>query len=215
MSNNQNKKNILFMLSGRKYSGKDTFAEYLIKQHGFKRIAFADQLKKQVSDTYNVPLHYFHKPEFKEMELPEYPVIDSDENTNYLLKKFAPKRLKHWTPRHLVILEGAAKRTVNPNYWKQDVVNKILQDYKNNGENGNYVISDWRYPDEADYVKQMLKDKFDFVLIRIVRNKSNCKENKHQDITETALDDYTFFDHYISNNSNLNDFYQNIEKLFN
>ena len=36
---------ILIGLSGKKGSGKDTVAEFLIKHHNFTRIAFADPIK--------------------------------------------------------------------------------------------------------------------------------------------------------------------------
>jgi hypothetical protein len=43
------------MLAGRAGVGKDYFGDILIKNHGFVRFAFADALKEEVINLYNLP----------------------------------------------------------------------------------------------------------------------------------------------------------------
>lgn len=45
---------IRIALSGKMRSGKDTVADYLVKRHGFTRMAFADKLKDVVRDLFEV-----------------------------------------------------------------------------------------------------------------------------------------------------------------
>ena len=53
----------LILLSGKKFTGKDTVADYLINYNGYTRVAFADQLKwmcyKLMKDTFQCDCHIY------------------------------------------------------------------------------------------------------------------------------------------------------------
>jgi hypothetical protein len=43
---------LLIGVSGKKYSGKDTIGDYLVKHHGFVKLSFAEPLKKACQDIF-------------------------------------------------------------------------------------------------------------------------------------------------------------------
>lgn len=68
----------VLMISGWKGSGKDTVAEFLIKEHGFKRVAFADPLKDMVAEEYGIPREWCDDRQHKEAPLLRYRVSPKD-----------------------------------------------------------------------------------------------------------------------------------------
>jgi hypothetical protein len=44
---------VLIGIIGKKYSGKDTIADYLVANHNFKKMAFADPVKKITKELFN------------------------------------------------------------------------------------------------------------------------------------------------------------------
>jgi len=134
--------------SGWRQSGKDTSADYLVKNFGFKKLSFAEVLKDMVAEQYNIPRQYCDDSEYKEQPLLQYPVDPKDDFSRlvcrYMTKEFATvfgdgtvgKQSSalsepwhqfdmYWTPRALCILEGSVKRSVNSKYWTQRVINNI------------------------------------------------------------------------------------------
>jgi hypothetical protein len=172
---------IVLALSGWKRSGKDTTADYLCNEYGFRRVSFAAKLKDMVASTYNVPREYMDSPTHKEMPLHNLPVIPSDLSTERLQEMFRTElRNGYWTPRALCILEGSVKRAVYSNYWVKQAVEQIVSDPVSN-----YVITDMRYKTEADTVKILFPD------VRIMR--INRFDNiDTMDPSERDMDDYSF-----------------------
>ena len=88
---------MLILLSGLAGCGKDTFADYLCKHHSFQKRAFADVLKREVSDLYNIPLNYFYDRDKKD--------------TNY----------HGITPREKLIDYANQKRKIDPLYFAKKI----------------------------------------------------------------------------------------------
>lgn len=65
-------------ISGWKRSGKDTIAEQLIKEHSFKRVAFADPLKDSVAQEFGIPRSHCDDPAFKEAPILHLPLSPKD-----------------------------------------------------------------------------------------------------------------------------------------
>lgn len=86
-------------ISGYKRSGKDTIADYLVKNYGFSRVSFADPLKDLCSSEYDVERTHFDNPEFKEAALKQYPIEPKDAFTRnlceFLFKEFVSASGKH------------------------------------------------------------------------------------------------------------------------
>lgn len=117
-------------LTGYAQSGKDTVAEYLVENHGYKRIAFADDIRELL---YRMdPLvegHYHLKT-----------LVDSrgwDET-----KKIPEVR------RMLQSLGVGAREVFGDNFWVARAMLKI------NGFQDNCVITDVRFRNEAKAIKQ-------------------------------------------------------------
>ena len=50
-------KKMLVGITGKAGSGKDTVGDYLVKSHGFKKIALADPIKRLVKDVFVLDEH--------------------------------------------------------------------------------------------------------------------------------------------------------------
>lgn len=178
-------------LSGWKYSGKDTVAEYLRAAHGYQPISFASLLRERVSQMYNLDMNLLTDPGKKEMPLTEYPAIITDPNTEVIQELFGDSlRNGCWTPRALMILEGSIKRAVYPNYWIRSVVNTIL-----NNPQYKWAITDTRFLSEVDSLKILIPG------IQFWRIERFDNAPATFDPSERDLDEYEF-DRYISNRGN-------------
>lgn len=176
---------IVLALSGWKMSGKDTTADYLCAEYGFRKVSFAAKLKDMVANTYNVPREYLDSPTHKEMPLHNLPVIPSDKTTDRLQEMFRTElRNGYWTPRALCILEGSVKRAVYSNYWVREAINTIISDPVHN-----YVITDMRYSTEADTMKMLFPH---IQVVRIDRFDSSPTEDPSERDMDTYPFDYTF-----------------------
>lgn len=192
---------ILIALSGYKGSGKDTAADYLVREHGYVRCSFADALKELVARQYDIPLEYMHEPGKKELPLQQYPVIAGDPFSERIHQILSAELVSgYWTPRALCILEGSIKRSVHSNYWVRTVVNQILSDPERN-----YVISDLRYKTEVDTLKLFLPNA---VYTRVCRWDSVSTN----DPSERNLDDYKF-DIYLDNRDTVDSLYASLDGM--
>jgi hypothetical protein len=203
-------------ISGWKRSGKDTSAEYLIKDYGYIRYGFADSLKDLVAEQYGIPRSYCDDPNFKEKPLLDYPVDTSDAFAEVihrtLIKEFrtfegdnpytdfddwyellSHKKPLFWTPRALCILEGSVKRSANNGFWVQKVIRDIKEQDARKA-----VISDLRYRSEVAQLREAFGD--DLVTIRVNR----FETSPSNDASERDLDKHEF-DYTISNVGTVDD----------
>jgi hypothetical protein len=192
---------IVLALSGWKSSGKDTVADYLVREHGWVRASFADALKLLVAQQYGIPLDQLHDPAGKEAPLPAYPAIAGDPFSERVHEMLSTElRSGFWTPRAICILEGSMKRAVHPNYWVRTVLAQIIGD-----PTRNYVISDMRYRSEADTCKLI------FPGVRTVRlDRFDSIETR--DPSERDLDNYKF-DYTLPNRGTKELLYDHIDGL--
>lgn len=224
----------LIAISGWKRSGKDTVADYLVKEYGAERIGFADPLKDMVSELFGVSRAQIDDPATKEKPLLHMPVETRDQfsanNNGFLAREFRlsngeshvgkiytaydvhfePSLTKieeinqgigqlYWTPRALCIHIGSVMRSVDPDFWVKQALEKM--------ENGKmYVISDLRYKNELFTLRKHIPDLID---VRINRFDS-CEST---DPSERDLDDYEF-SHTIPNKGSLEELYKNVDLIF-
>lgn len=204
------KKPVIILLSGWKRSGKDTAADILTKEFGFKRLGFADPLKDLVSDLFGIKRHAMDAAELKEQPIMYMPV-DPKDSFSYNVTQFMSKEFKveepphpvtplkkYWTPRALCILVGSTMRSVNPNFWVEKALAQVQP-------GGLYVIADCRYKNEIDIVKRVDAQ---VVTVRIERFDTSPSD----DPSERDLDNY-LFDKVINNRHSIEEFQKIIRSL--
>lgn len=199
-------------ISGWKNSGKDMVSDYLVKEHGFVRLSFADPLKEMAAKEFSLPLNDFYDRNRKEAALIQYPVKVTDpfiKGVVDLLKdEFRAldgrKPEKIYTVQGNEFVQGEFKTGLayDDVYWTP----RALAIFKGSGNravdgdfwikqamqtvlsssNDRFVIPDLRFITEA----QSLKNKFgdDFVSVRIDRFESVDSN----DPSERNLDDFAF-----------------------
>lgn len=109
-------------LLAKRGCGKDTVADYLVEEYGFTRIAFADALYEEVAQMYGVTVAFLQSRDTKEIPA---------------------EVLGGQSPREVLQEHGMLRRENNgADYWVNILRDKMLT------ENGRYVISDVRMPNE-------------------------------------------------------------------
>jgi hypothetical protein len=163
---------MLLGLSGYAQVGKDSIGAVLVKNYGFTRYAFADALKEVV---------YRLNPVVDTMgsRIQEFVDFDGWE-----------KAKKNPEIRRLLQVMGteAGRQVLVDNIWVDTVLNKV--------GNNNVVITDCRFPNEA----QAVKDRGGY-LVRVERPGVKAV-NAHP--SETSLDNWDF-DAVIANSGTLDD----------
>lgn len=193
-------------LSGWKGSGKDLVADYLVKNHGFKRISFADPLKDNVAEQYKLNRASLDDQNQKELPILDRPTIFTDGFSqsvgSFMFKEFRGENgavpsdflieedgnmlgisgratfQLYWTRRALCILEGSSKRTTDKDYWVKQAASKMT--------NGRYVIADVRYKNELGALFRASPNSV--IAVRIER----FSTSPSSDPSERDLDEYSF-----------------------
>lgn len=115
---------------GKKGSGKDTMADYLVKQYEFKQFTYAEPLKKICQELFSLTDEQVNCPHLKE-------VID-----------------ERWgkTPREILQQIGTDlfRKHYDENIWVNILKEKIKLDVKTK----NIVVSDIRHQNELDNITQ-------------------------------------------------------------
>lgn len=163
-------------ISGKLYSGKDTFAKLLTQQFNNNNISFvcksfAYKLKRIGAFLTNTPEEQWFTQEGKQTFLPDW---------NMTIGEFQQK-LGTEGMRQGVHLDG----------W----VIALISDYT---VGQNWIVTDVRFPNEAKAIKQKQG-----ILIRIEGDPTGERRLSKRDLnhpSETSLDNYNDFDYIIDNN---------------
>jgi hypothetical protein len=226
---------IVLGISGWKKSGKDTAAEFLVSDCGYRRVSFADPLKRQSAEIYGIDLESMFDQNKKEKPILSMPVRTEDDFSKNLLtfmfKEFRTEAgdiaeylfidnggfvfdLKtqeqlYWTPRAILIMEGSVKRSVDSAHWVNKAADMISDLHVMAGHQ-RFVIADLRYKSEMKQLEQRFGD--NFVSLRVNR----FWRSDSVDPSERDLDDYPF-KYKIENTSTIDHFYNaliNLEKIY-
>ena len=155
-------------LAGYAQSGKDTVAQILVDNYGFRRIAFADKVREFVYE-----LDFPMDPSFAEtvglqniVEVSGWDEAKQHKDVRALLQN----------------LGVGARKVFGENFWVKQALREFSPEEK-------IVITDVRFPNEAEMVKRLNGQMW-----RVIRPGVTAV-NSH--ISENALDDYEFdFDIY-------------------
>jgi len=162
-------------------SGKDLVAVHLIREYGFIKTAFAETLKNACGEIFHLNKEQLHGRK-KEM-------IDS-----------------YWgvTPRYILQKVGTEcmRNGFADDIWIKSLHRKILKNP------GNYVITDVRFPNEADAVLD-----WGGKLIRVDRINSGASGGIEKHASEVSLDDYTKWNYILKNDGTVEELFQKIDEV--
>lgn len=165
-------------LSGYAQSGKDTVAKFLVENHGFERVAFADPIRDLLYELN--PIVGF---EFDGGGWDLKYIVDRD-GWDEAKKDPEIRRL-------LQVLGVGARNIIDDSIW-------IIKALRTMSGDGNYVITDVRFQNEADTLRL---SGHGAQIWRVERTGVNAV-NDH--VSEHDLDGWEF-DAYIHNNATIED----------
>lgn len=175
-------------LAGKKHSGKDTVGEYLVKEHGFVRVAFADTVKEACKIIFGF----------------------TDEQVYGDLKETVDD---YWniTPRKILQTVGTDLFRIElpnkcPNISNDIWIKSVDKQIKNLLEKGQkkIVITDVRFQNEFDYIKQ--NNGFVWKITR----PSITNKDKHK--SENMVD-LMLCDAEITNDGTINELHNKIDNI--
>lgn len=174
-------------VSGKLGSGKNAIAKIICDMEpSFKEKAFAYKLKEIVAILTSSPVSDTMSQEGKNTFIPGFNMTIGE-----MLQKIGTNALRD----HF-----------DTNVW----INALMLEL--NKTTGNFVITDCRFRNEAQAIKDA-----GGILIRVNRPFNPIAKKSNRDLThasEIDLDDYDGFDHVILNNGSLEDLEYKINKLF-
>jgi adenylate kinase family enzyme len=183
---------VIFGFMGSAGSGKDTAADHLVEHFGFKKFAFADSLKLGVQQMFCIPDDIMFDRVLREQELDGWP---------------------GWSVRKLLQYIGTElmRDQFDKDIWVKILSNKILRENKENGHE-RFAISDVRFPNEIDVVRQVTGSKV--IPVKILRDgytgtKVGLKSHESESHCEMK------YDAAIDNNNTFEEFYAAVEKVAN
>lgn len=182
---------LILGLVGQKRVGKDTFADYLVENYGFVKLAFADPIKQITSIVFNLDYNKLESMD-KEAIMPEYGV-----SLRKFYQIFGTELMRNDLYNRLP--ELAYK--VPKNYiWINNLFKKIDK-YREKGYN-KFIISDVRFMDELNAVSDIGGK-----LIKIVRPDLNTNNvDNHSSETTVNQMNSNNIDCEIKNEGNLEDY---------
>lgn len=162
-------------LTGYAQSGKDTVANILVERYGFTRVAFADKIRELLYEANPMYDSIVGEPLFVKAK------VDRD---GWEEAKKSPHI------RRLLQTTGvAARKLFGEDFWVKQALKDISPD-------GNYVIADVRFENEADEIK--------FTGGQIWRVKRLGVDPVNGHISETQMDGYPV-DQIFVNNTTVDD----------
>ena len=187
-------------LRGKRGAGKDFLTKNVLSPYyGAKPYAFADELKRQVKESYGLTDLHMSDLKLKEAPLLEYPVNPKDELAKVICSFFSSNKAfptidgkEYWSPRLMLIAEAQYKRAIDPDYWANFIFRKITSEGPEFA-----VITDVRFPETEG---MMIKEKLNGKVIDIKRPlEMRGLQAELNDPSETAMDNWPHYDAVVSN----------------
>lgn len=161
-------------LIGKKRSGKDSFAQTLVEEFGFRRFAFADPLKEAALRSDPIVRTYVTLDE-------EYlDHVDGIERLSSVVSRLGWEDAKEIPEvRRTLQNYGVAIREIEPDFWVRATLDRALLHASTSGP---VVVTDVRFPNEAQEIRDAGGK-----IVRIIRP-GLVSDDTHA--SEIALDDY-------------------------
>lgn len=168
----QPRDSLILGLAGQKRVGKDTFADYLVENYGFVKLAFAEPIKRIACTIFNLDYDKLDDMD-KEAIMPEYGI-----SLRQFYQKFGTELMRNDLYNHLPALEEKVPKHY---IWIHNLLQRI-ETHREKGQN-KFVISDVRFKDEADAILD-----FGGQLVTIVRNGFGGTDGHS---SETSINSFT------------------------
>jgi hypothetical protein len=158
-------------ICGKAGSGKDTTADFLVKNHGFVKVAFADVLKRIVREDFDFsdeqlfgPSQYRNEPDMRYprpfTEEEKQKAVDALKSENALSLMAEYPLTKFLTPRHALQQLGTEwGRACYPNVWVDYALRVAARLAK-----GGYAYDAWRGLFPVSVVEGVMYPKTDVVI---------------------------------------------------
>jgi hypothetical protein len=166
-------------LTGKKSSGKDTIANYLVSKHGFIKLSFGEAVK----DIVHIITGW------------DRDLIEGSTEESRIFRETIKHKMYNKTCRELMQIVGTDlfRNHFDENIWINIVINKI-------NKINSYVISDVRFDNEANAIKNE-----GGILIKINRTRTSSSSSFNSDlhISESGISipiDFEILNDGISNN---------------
>jgi len=172
-------------ITGRKRHGKDTLGDYLVKNHEYTKIGFADALKDACREIFGFNEEQLYG-DLKEVDDPFW--------------KTSPRKVLQYVGTDLFrdrISEILPE--VGQDIWIKVVENKIL-----NEPNKKYVITDVRFQNELDFIKRMRG-----LVIKVQRDVKS-EESTCNHVSESYIDNLVV-NATIKNDGTLEELYEKLD----
>ena len=140
----------LLGLSGFKGSGKDSVADFLVEEHGWLKMSFAEPLKDMVAEAFDLPRHLLEGDTEESREWRENHIDD----------------VTGKTPRVLLQEVGVAMRNVHADFWVNQVKAMILR--VQSTSYAGIVVPDMRFANEFDMINEL-----EGINVRVKRKSAN------------------------------------------
>lgn len=170
-------------LSGYAQSGKDTIANYLVKNYGFVKISFADPIREAL---------YKLNPYIRVMDMPPTPLAMSVDHLGW-------EDLKRMSPDTRELLQRLGTEVGRDMFGKDFWVNQAMLKAQ---EHDKVVFADVRFANEVEAIREAHGD--------VWRVSKPDVEAVNRHISETSLDDYKF-SREIHNLGSLDDLYETVD----
>lgn len=206
----------VILVSGKLQSGKNQFAEYLEQAYTLDDVdivqdSFAQYLKDECKEDFKPLVDYLNELADKIKYC--IPTHSNENIMNGHLMKLRTHDENFYEnktdiTRILLQLYGTNifRRRVDNDYWVKRMITKIKE-----SDNDITIITDVRFPNEIEML--MNEEDFNVTVIRVERDMNrDGSENEHE--SETALDDYNFFNYIVDNNGTLEDLWNAMDVIY-
>lgn len=182
---------LLYGISGRKFSGKDTTGKHLCEKYGYIRLAYADALKEACREIFG----------FSDEQL-----YGSLKETDDEFWKTSPRKILQYVGTDLFRDQlSNVVPDLGKNIWVKVVEKKILDIWKENPKQG-IVITDVRFPNEVDAVR-----KLGGTVLRVTRPYLQVNKDLHSSEVEIDKLDVDF---ELTNDSTIESLYNKFDEYY-
>lgn len=226
-------KTVVFLISGKKLHGKDTFFKVGREIFNWERTAFADKIKEIGKGLFDLTEDQIDG-RLKETEDERYPnkydakekLVKIDIDSRLLMRedvvvKSASKYVKNeiykpfLSPRRLFQIIGKEMRKLYSDVWVNYVFNTKVPELLKSGAKS-VAITDVRFPNEIEFAEKWAKQDSDRIIIKVRVVRPEIEEDETSlDESETSLDSYKDWDFIINNVGTLEDLREKAKTMSN